>query len=79
MSLAVVENTDFKLIWLHKRSYYRPLKRSENSKIKEISRKGSNSMHSHLMRFAREFRSIMALVVEEHVDFKVIWLRKQPP
>ena len=44
VALAVVENTDFKVIWLRKRRYYSHLKGSEISKNIEMSRDGSDLM-----------------------------------
>ena len=46
MALAVVENTDFKVIWLRKRRYYSHLNGSEISKIIEMSVEGSDLMQS---------------------------------
>ena len=40
-ALDIVENTDFKVIWLRKQRYYSPLRGSEISKIIEMSLQGS--------------------------------------
>ena len=40
-ALDIVENSDFRVIWLRKERYYSHLKRSEFSKYIEISREGS--------------------------------------
>ena len=42
--ITLVENTDFKVIWLRKRRYYSHLKGSEISKNIEMSRDGSDLM-----------------------------------
>ena len=43
-ALDIVENTDFKVIWLRKRRYYSHLIRFEISKNIEMSRDGSDLM-----------------------------------
>ena len=40
-ALDIVENSDFRVIWLRKQRYYSPLKRSEISEIIEMSLEGS--------------------------------------
>ena len=42
MAFVVVENTDFKVIWLRKPIYYGPLEGSKSSKITSMGREGAD-------------------------------------